>query len=71
MAVLDLEESTDIPYNVELNEKWKKSFLLEGMINLSKTGARLGVVKLTDATTNKSVGRIQARRSDSVSCFNI
>ena len=46
---------------------WKKSILLEGMINPTGTGARLGVIKATDANTGKSMGRIQARRKDDVS----
>ena len=44
----------------------KKSILLEGMINLTGKGVRLGVVKATDADTGKSIGRIQARRADEV-----
>ena len=46
---------------------WKKSILLEGMINPTGKGARLGVIKATDANTGKSMGRIQARRKDDVS----
>jgi len=43
---------------------WKKSILLEGMINPTGKGARLGVIKATDGNTGKSMGRIQARRKD-------
>lgn len=34
------------------------------MINLTGKGARLGVLKFTDADTDNSIGRIQARRAD-------
>ena len=51
-------------------KSWKKSILLDGMINLTGKGARLGVVKATDAATGNSIGRIQARREDSVSDKN-
>ena len=44
----------------------KKSILLDGMINLTGKGARLAVIKATDATTGNSLGRIQARRADEV-----
>ena len=44
----------------------KKSILLEGMINPTGKGARLGVIKATDGNTGKSMGRIQARRKDGV-----
>ena len=49
------------------NHSWKKSILLEGMINPTGKGARLGVIKATDGNTGKSMGRIQARRKDDVS----
>ena len=45
----------------------KKSIVIESMINLTGKGARLGVLKLSDAETSKSIGRIQARRADDVS----
>ena len=74
MAV-DLETNRNIEQETESldmngkqnNRSWKKSILLEGMINPTGKGARLGVLKATDADTGKSMGRIQARRKDSVS----
>ena len=78
---LDLETNRNIidsesPNGVEMEEieivpNWKKSILLEGMINPTGKGARLGVFKVTDAITGKSMGRLQARRKDSVSFFTI
>jgi len=72
---LDLETNRNIidsesPNGAEMEEieivpNWKKSILLEGMINPTGKGARLGVFKVTDAITGKSMGRIQARRKDS------
>ena len=73
-AELDLEENVDYDEpNAEIlprNQKLlKKSMLIDGMINLSGKGGRLGVVKLTDKDTKKSIGRIQAKRTDAVSLF--
>ena len=62
---LDLEKSRNVPNHVDHNP-FKKSILLDGMINLTGKGARLGVIKVSDAGTGNSIGRIQARRSDSV-----
>ena len=67
---LDLETNRHIQNLNDTNtalKSWKKSILLDGMINLTGKGARLGVVKATDAATGNSIGRIQARREDSVS----
>lgn len=73
-AALDIEENIDYDegaYNVPNGPRdqrlFKKSILLEGMINLTGKGARLGVLKVTDGDTSKSIGRIQARRADEVS----
>ena len=72
MMALDLETNRYIEHEnktvmEENNRSWKKSILLEGMVNPTGKGARLGVLKLTDADTSKSIGRIQARRKDAVS----
>ena len=64
---LDLERNVNIPNHAERNKLVKKSILLDGMINLTGKGARLGVMKVSDAGTGNSIGRIQARRSDGVS----
>ena len=64
---LDLEKNVYIPNHAESNKVYKTSILLDGMINLTGKGARLGVMKISDAGTGNSIGRIQARRSDSVS----
>ena len=71
MMALDLETNRYIEHEnktvmEENNRSWKKSILLEGMVNPTGKGARLGVLKLTDADTSKSIGRIQARRKDAV-----
>merc|ERR1711944_359014 len=59
------QESESMDMNGKQNNRsWKKSILLEGMINPTGKGARLGVLKMTDADTSKSIGRIQARRKD-------
>ena len=63
---LDLEKGRNIPNHIDPNP-FKKSILLDVMINLTGKGARLGVIKISDAGTGNSIGRIQARRSDSVS----
>ena len=72
-AALDLEEDVtfdesesfdDVPRSQTL---LKKSVLIDGMINLTGQGARLAVVKLTDAENKKSIGRMQVRRPDDVS----
>jgi len=55
------ESSADVPRNFNF---FKKSIILDGMINLTGKGPRLAVVKATDATTDKSLGRIQARSPD-------
>ena len=48
------------------DDDFKRSFNLEGMINLSKEGKRLAVMRLSDADTDRNFGRIQARFSDKV-----
>jgi len=71
-AALDLEEDItfdeqeqDVEKEVPRNQKLlKKSMLIDGMINLTGKGSRMGVIKLTDADSNKSIGRIQARHPD-------
>ena len=50
-----------------VRELFRKNILIDGMINLTGKGARLGVIKFTDAETDKSIARIQARRADEVS----
>ena len=47
-------------------DNFRKSFNLEGVINLSHTGKRLAVLRLLDADTESMIGRIQARFSDKV-----
>ena len=49
-----------------MEEPFQRSLNLEGMINLSRTGKRLAVVRLSDADTERMIGRIQARFSDKV-----
>ena len=44
-------------------DNFRKSFNLEGVINLSHTGKRLAVLRLLDADTESMIGRIQARFS--------
>jgi len=67
---LDMETNRNVPNGPNLpnfpnTRSWKKSILFDGMINLSGKGARLGVMKVTDAITGNSIGRVQARRADS------
>lgn len=69
---LDLETNRNVPngnngsdVNYPNQRSWKKSILFDGTINLTGKGARLGVMKVTDAITGNSIGRVQARRSDS------
>ena len=74
MMALDLETNRFIEHEnktlmEENNRLWKKSILFEGMVNPTGKGARLGVLKVTDADTSKSIGRIQARRKDAVSLY--
>ena len=72
-AALDLEEhlmfdDTDsLPNTPRYQNLLKRSIVIKGMINLTGKGARLGVIKFTDADTDNSIGRIQARRADEVS----
>ena len=74
-AAIDLEEDItfdeqeqDVQKEVPRSQKlFKKSILIDGMINLTGKGSRLAVVKLTDAESNKSIGRMQVRRPDDVS----
>ena len=49
-----------------MEEPFQRSLNLEGMINLSRTGKRLAVLRLSDADTERMVGRIQARFTDKV-----
>ena len=56
--------SATIPRNERL---LKRSILLNGMINLTGKGSRLGVIKATDADAGYSIGRLQVRRADEVS----
>ena len=56
-------EFSRIPRN---NRLFKKSIVLDGMINLTEQGDRIAVVKATDADTNNTFGRIQARKVDDV-----
>ena len=60
----DSQDNPDLPRSQKL---FRKNILIDGMINLTGKGARLGVIKLTDAETDKSIARIQARRADEVS----
>jgi hypothetical protein len=57
----DSEDNPDLPRSQKL---FRKNILIDGMINLTGKGARLGVIKFTDAETDKSIARIQARRAD-------
>ena len=52
-----------------MEEPFQRSLNLEGMINLSRTGKRLAVLRLSDADTERMIGRIQARFSDKVRKF--
>jgi hypothetical protein len=78
-VALDLEENKtfdeqeqDVETEVPRSQKlFKKSILMDGMINLTGKGGRLGVVKLTDAETSKSIGRMQVRRPDDVSVIYV
>ena len=45
---------------------FRRSFNLDGMINLSGQGKRLAVLKVTDDDTDKTLGRMQARFTDAV-----
>ena len=49
-----------------MNDDFKRSFKLEGMINLSGKGKRLAVMKLSDSDTERNFGRMQARFLDKV-----
>lgn len=49
------------------SNNFKKSLTIDGMINLAGNGKRLAVLKVTDAISNRPLGRIQARRADHVS----
>ena len=60
----DSQDNPDLPRSQKL---FRKNILIDGMINLTGKGARLGVIKFTDAETDKSIARIQARRADEVS----
>ena len=71
-AALDLEEEVifdnDKIENLPRSEKLlKKSLLIDCMINLTGKGSRLAVMKVTDAESDKTIGRIQAKREDEVS----
>lgn len=66
---LDMETNRNVPNGPNSpsypNKKsWKKSILFDGMINLTGKGPRLGVMKVTDANTGNSIGRVQAKRAD-------
>jgi len=60
----DLQDTFSLPNTPRNQNLFKKSIVIEGMINLTGKGARLGVLKFTDADTDNSIGRIQARRAD-------
>merc|ERR1711981_1477804 len=45
-------------------DNFRRSFNLDGMINLTNRGKRLAVLRLTDAETDRMVGRVQARFAD-------
>lgn len=47
-------------------DDFRRSFNLDGMINLSGQGKRLAVLKVTDGDTEKTLGRMQARFTDAV-----
>lgn len=66
---LDMETNRNVPNGPNLpsfpnTKSWKKSILFDGMINLTGKGPRLGVMKVTDANTGNSIGRVQAKRAD-------
>ena len=70
-AAFDLEEDIKLSNGSTVQALYRpllnRSILLDCMINLTGKGARLAVIKATDATTGNSLGRIQARRADEVS----
>ena len=47
-------------------DEFRRSFNLDGMINLSGQGKRLAVLRVTDDDTHKTLGRMQARFTDAV-----
>lgn len=55
------EVEKEVPRNQKL---LTKSMLIDGMINLTGEGSRLAVLKLTDAVSKKSVGRMQVKHPD-------
>ena len=50
----------------QLKEPFQRSLNIDGMINLSRTGKRLAVLRLSDADTERMIGRIEARFTDKV-----
>lgn len=57
-------EHSRIP--IKNKKLFSKSIVLDGMINLTGQGDRIAVLKATDVETNKTFGRIQARKADDV-----
>ena len=47
-------------------DNFRRSFKLDGMINLSGQGKRLAVLRVSDDDTDKTLGRMQARFTDAV-----
>ena len=47
-------------------DEFRRSFNLDGMINLSGQGKRLAVLRVSDDDTDKTLGRMQARFTDAV-----
>ena len=50
---------------------FKRSFNIMGMINLAGKGSRLAVLTLSDAATDRMIGRMQVRFSDQVMFMGI
>ena len=51
-------------------DNFRRSFNLDGMINLTNRGKRLAVLRLTDAETDRMIGRVQARFADQVGAYH-
>ena len=69
-AVTLLEPTFDSEEMFRANkDDFKRSFSLEGMINLTGKGKRLAVVKLADTETDRPIGRVQALFSNKVSSY--
>ena len=71
-SVTMLEPTFDTDEMFRANrDDFKRSFILDGMINLAGEGKQLAAVKLADAETDRVIGRVQARFSDKVTQYFI